>query len=135
MSSRELRLAELAREASCLLLLDELFTALLLLLLLDPDDFTAFEAPDCGLEERTAEDDRLLDELLTDFGAEDLVELLLLTADLLAEDLALVAWALLLLLELFTAFELPLLEDDLLATWELLLLLLFASRDDLELCG
>jgi hypothetical protein len=58
-----------------------------------------------------------------------------LTADLDDELLALVALVFdCLLLVLFICFEL-LLDADLFATCELLLLLLFASLDDLELCG
>jgi hypothetical protein len=79
--------------------------------------------------------ERLLDDLLTDLGAEDLLELLRLTADLDEDDLALVAWDLFLLPELLTCLEPLLLEEERVATCELLLLLLLASRDDLELCG
>lgn len=147
-----------------LLLAEELPTALREVLLVELEDLTALLF-DCGCDDLTADEDDLLDLdellpdltadelplllpdlteldferlledlLLTPFGADERLELLL-TADLEDEDLALVAFELFWLLELFTAFELLLLEDDLLATWELLLLLLFASRDDLELCG
>ena len=51
------------------------------------------------------------------------------------DDLEVVAFDLLWeLLDFFTWLE-PLLDEDLLATCELLPLLLFASLDDLELCG